>query len=190
MPSNTSTNTDVRSALQQTAVIIPARNEQQSIGLVLDDLPEVACVIVADNGSTDETADRAEAAGKEVAVMRHSRNRGYGAAIKTGIRRARFDWILITDADGTYPVESIPTLLEHTGEGDMVVGARSAPDAELSGLRQFAKWFLVRLAEYLSETHIEDLNSGLRLFRKDLALRFLTLLPSGFSLTPLSPSRF
>jgi glycosyltransferase involved in cell wall biosynthesis len=121
--------------------------------------------------------------GDPVRVIRLEKNLGYGGAIKAGIRSARYSWILITDADGTYRAEDIPKLLNQPGEWDMVVGARTSPEARHSNLRQFAKWFLLRLAEHLSETRIDDLNSGLRLFRRDVALRHLTLLPSGFSLT-------
>ena len=103
--------------------------------------------------------------------------------MKTGIRAANGDWILITDADGTYPHDRIPDLLRHVGDHDMVVGARTGDAARIPLLRRPAKWVLAKLANYLAETRIPDLNSGLRVFRKELALRFARILPSGFSFT-------
>ncbi|MBN1586577.1 MAG: glycosyltransferase family 2 protein [Candidatus Omnitrophica bacterium] len=171
-------------------VIVPAYNEEAGIVSVLQQLQEALGplgvqyeILVVDDGSTDATADKVRSFSGEIKVVQTGRNQGYGAAIKAGIRRALYPWIMITDADGTYPVEEIPKLLDAASDWDMVVGARTAPDAKLSGLRQFAKWFLVKLAEYLSETEIRDMNSGMRLFRKDLAAKFLSILPSGFSLT-------
>jgi glycosyltransferase involved in cell wall biosynthesis len=138
-------------------------------------------IIVVDDGSADDTAEKAAAAG--VRVFRHPRNRGYGAALKRGIAAARHDWILITDADGTYPAESIPQLLARAADNDMVVGARIGENVAIPIERRPAKWFLRKLASYLADQDLLDLNSGLRLMRKDLVQRYLYLLPSGFSFT-------
>jgi len=138
-------------------------------------------IIVVDDGSTDATAVEADAAGGR--VLRRSRNRGYGAALKLGIGRARHDYILITDADGTYPVQSIPALLEQAEHHAMVVGARVGDSVAIPLARRPAKAFIRALASYLCGEQIPDLNSGLRVMRKDLVRRYVHLLPDGFSFT-------
>ena len=110
-------------------------------------------------------------------------NRGYGAALKSGMQRAHHEYILIADADGTYPLEDIPKLMADAPDYDMVVGARTGAIVQVPLIRRPAKWMITRLAEYLSQQEIPDLNSGLRVFRKEAALRFLTLYPDGFSFT-------
>ena len=172
------------------SVIVPAYNEESGIGSVIAELDRaldgVGCpheITVVDDGSTDSTAARAEAAG--VRVVRHPTNQGYGAALKTGIRQSSYDLICITDADGTYPIDRIPQLVEHLSDThcDMVVGARTGPNVAISLVRRPAKWVLARLAEMVAGKPIPDLNSGLRVFRRETALRFLNLLPDGFSFT-------
>lgn len=138
-------------------------------------------IIVVDDGSTDQTAERAALTGAR--VLRRPRNRGYGAALKLGIQSAQYGWILITDADGTYPAESIPALLEASTTNEMVVGARIGKVVKVPLVRQPAKWFLRRLASYLAGRQLPDLNSGLRLMRKELITRYEHLLPDGFSFT-------
>jgi glycosyltransferase involved in cell wall biosynthesis len=138
-------------------------------------------IIVVDDGSVDDTAKAAAAAG--VRVIRHPTNRGYGAALKRGIAAAQYDWILITDADGTYPAESIPSLLALAPDNDMAVGSRTGESVAIPLERRPAKWFLRKLASYLAGQDLPDLNSGLRLMRKDLVMRYAYLLPPGFSFT-------
>lgn len=168
-------------------VLIPAFNEKGALRSTVEGILKCAAlcdafeVIVIDDGSTDGTAE--EAAALPVTLIRHPINQGYGASLMSGLRRARHDWILITDADGTYPLDSIPMLLAEADANDMVVGARTGAEVHVPLLRRPGKWIITRLAEYLSRTRIPDLNSGLRLFRKDAALRFLPLYPEGFSFT-------
>lgn len=138
-------------------------------------------IIVVDDGSADRTAVEADSTGAR--VLRRAKNRGYGAALKLGIRHARYGWILIIDADGTYPVESIPALLAVAERNSMVVGARLGKSVHDPLLRRLAKWFLRRLASYLAGQHLPDINSGLRLMRKSLVERYESLLPDGFSFT-------
>jgi len=171
------------------SVVIPAFNEaahvaEQVIAVrrVMEESGWEFEIIVVDDGSTDGTAERAIDAGR-VRVLRHRKNRGYGAALKQGIRAARFDWILITDADGTYPVESIPKLLALSSRNAMVVGARTGETVEIPVVRRPAKAFLRWLASYLAGQSLPDINSGLRLMRKDLVERYVHILPSGFSFT-------
>ncbi len=136
---------------------------------------------MVDDGSADDTAARAEAAGAR--VIRHEVNRGYGASLKTGIRRARHEHVIILDADGTYPPEALPELLASPGEPDMVVGARTKGKVHIPLIRRPAKAFLRGLASYLSGYPIPDLNSGFRLIRREVVSRFFGLLPNGFSFT-------
>lgn len=175
-------------AVKAATIVIPAYDEASGIGQVLDDLFSVMTtsrieheVLVIDDGSTDRTAE--VAACYPVRLLRHRKNRGYGASLKTGIRHAQHGIIVITDADGTYPSEYIPDLIEKIGEYDMVVGARLGQDAHIPLIRRPAKWFLNMLANYLVGERIPDLNSGLRAFKKDVALNLLAILPSGFSFT-------
>lgn len=172
------------------SLVIPAYNEERGVTVVLSRLSEAMAasglqteILVVDDGSTDSTRGRAEAAG--VRVLHHLGNRGYGAAIKTGIRHARYPLICITDADGSYPVESIPQLVEElTANGcDMIVGARVGRDAAIPWVRRPAKWVLGWLAKLVAGEPIPDLNSGLRVFWRDVALRFFNYLPDGFSFT-------
>jgi glycosyltransferase involved in cell wall biosynthesis len=172
------------------SIIVPAYNEAGSIGPVLDSIWQTMQatgleyeLLVIDDGSLDHTADVAEAGGYR--VLRHPENRGYGAALKTGIRHATYDLIAITDADGTYPNERLPELvrLAMEGEYDMVVGARTGDQVHIPLIRRPAKWALNRLANHLARTTIPDLNSGLRVFRKDVAEEFRRYLPSSFSFT-------
>lgn len=169
------------------SIIIPAYNEEQGIASTLSQLKSVMEetdspyeIVVVDDGSTDGTAEAVQQQ-DGVRLVQHYSNRGYGAAIKTGIRQADHDWIAIIDADGTYPPSAIPILLAQSSEYDMVVGARTGEDIPL--VRRPAKWFLARLAEYLAGTRIPDLNSGQRVFRKDIALSYFNILPSRFSFT-------
>lgn len=118
---------------------------------------------------------------EKVEVLEHSQNKGYGAAIKTGLHHCTSQWVGITDADGTYPNWDFPRLLEKTDAADMVVGIRKISD--VPRLRQFPKFILNRYASFLANQPIADLNSGMRLFKHDLAMRFLSLYPDGFSLT-------
>jgi glycosyltransferase involved in cell wall biosynthesis len=173
---------------QNVSVIIPAFNEAEHVAGQVEAVRAVMErvgwgfeILVVDDGSEDATA--AEAAATGVRVLRHKRNKGYGAALKRGVAAAQFDWILITDADGTYPPEAIPKILERADDNDMVVGARTGKTVRIPLVRRPAKWFLRWLASYLAGRKLPDLNSGLRLMRKDLINRYVHLLPSGFSFT-------
>jgi len=170
------------------SVVIPAFNEGTHVAQQVRDVDAVMRrsgwpyeVIVVDDGSGDQTAREADATGAR--VLRRVKNRGYGAALKLGVARAQHGYILITDADGTYPVEAIPVLLEQAERHAMVVGARVGDNVAIPLLRRPAKAFIRALASYLSGEQIPDLNSGLRVMRKDLVQRYVHLLPDGFSFT-------
>ncbi len=170
------------------SVVVPAYNEAGGIVSVIEALQETLApldspweIIVVDDGSTDTTGALARSAGAR--VLTHPFNIGYGAALKSGIRESRYDTIVITDADGTYPVAEIPNLLAEIGDYDMVVGARTGKEVNIPLIRRPAKWVLNQLANFLVGTRIPDLNSGLRVFRKGVVLSYFKLLPEGFSFT-------
>lgn len=170
------------------SVIVPACDEEESVGEVLDAILGVLGrhqvpheVILVDDGSTDRTA--AIARSKGVRLLANATTAGYGASLKLGLCHARHNRVVIADADGTYPMEEMPRLLEHLGEYDMVVGARTKGRAAVPLVRRPAKWLLTALANHLADTKIPDLNSGFRAFRKEVAEKFLRLLPHGFSFT-------
>jgi glycosyltransferase involved in cell wall biosynthesis len=169
-------------------VVIPALDEGPHVAAQVRAVDEAMQksgwqyeLLVVDDGSRDDTAQQAAAAGAR--VLRHPRNLGYGAALKRGVAHAKHGWILITDADGTYPASAIQALLDKAAKHEMVVGARIGAEVHIPLSRQPAKWFLTKLASYLSQCRIPDLNSGLRLMRKELIQRYLHLLPQGFSFT-------
>jgi glycosyltransferase involved in cell wall biosynthesis len=164
-------------------ILIPAYNVEASIGNVLEGLREWrdrAEIIVVSDGSTDRTPEIAERAG--VRVIRHRVNKGYGAALKIGIRAAAGDIIVMMDADGEHNAAQIQRLIDAMNDNDMVVGARGK-DSYTPLIRRPGKWILSKVANYLAQTNIPDLNSGFRAFRKEVALRFLHILPNGFSFT-------
>jgi glycosyltransferase involved in cell wall biosynthesis len=169
------------------SVVLAAYNEEQSIGQEIEriqrGLVEAGIpfeLIVVDDGSDDRTAEIA-ASYAGIRLIRHGTNRGSGAARKTGTLAARGEIVVWTGADLTYPNDQIASLVGKLGEADQVVGARTSEQGTHKLLRTPAKWFVRTLASYLAETDIPDLNSGFRAFRRSVALRYLDLLPRGFS---------
>jgi glycosyltransferase involved in cell wall biosynthesis len=168
------------------SIIVPFHNEREGLVETVREIHRVrerlgvpSEVILVDDGSTDGSADVLPPDDGS-RVIRHDRNRGYGRAIQTGVDAAQGDWIAILDADGSYPPGFVKDLWEARNDADMVVGRR---DGGAPLLRKPAKWFLRWLATILSEEKIPDLNSGMRIIRKDLFERYRSLLPDGFSLT-------
>lgn len=163
------------------SIVIPAFNEAEAIAAVVGTLRGAAAwreVIVVDDGSVDETAARAGAAG--ATVVRHPYNKGNGAAVKSGIRRATGEFVLIIDADGQHPPEDALRIASRLGEYDLVVGARSGA-TQATAARRAGNDALNRLAAYLTGRAIPDLTSGFRGARRDCLREFLHLLPNGFS---------
>jgi len=163
------------------SVIIPAFNEAAVIGQVIGELRSAATwheIIVVDDGSTDGTSDVARAAGAIVA--RHPYNKGNGASVKTGLRIATGEFILIIDADGQHRPADALRLVGRLGEYDLVVGARSS-DTQATRARRLGNAVLNWLAGYLSGRPIPDLTSGFRAARLELVREFIHLLPNGFS---------
>jgi glycosyltransferase involved in cell wall biosynthesis len=175
------------------SVIVPAYNEENSILTVVESLDQALSalghsyeIIVVDDGSTDQTTQKLKellARFPHLVGLTHEKNRGYGAAIKTGISRSSFDFIMIIDADQTYPVDEIPRLVQGAKSNDMVVGSRTGPGAHIPLIRRPAKFIIKRLAEFLIDHKIPDLNSGFRIFKKEIFKRFQRMYPDGFSFT-------
>jgi len=169
------------------AVIIPVYNEEKGVRDSFSDLLKVAeeyNIIVVNDGSTDSTSDVLKEF-KGIMVIDHKNNLGYGASLKTGIKNANNDIICITDADGTYPNEKIPYLLNQLIENDldMVVGARTGKNVKIPMLRKPAKWAIGKLANWVTGQPIPDINSGLRVFKKSSFMPFQYIVPDGFSFT-------
>jgi len=170
----------------KTSIIIPVYNEEDSIEKVITDLKiylNQECEIIAVNDGSNDRSQELLKKIDNIKVVHHLKNCGYGAALKSGIREAQGEYILIIDADGSYPTESIAELINQKEHYQMVVGARIKPQKQIPTLRKPAKWLLNQLANYLTRTKIPDLNSGLRIIKKDILSRFIGLLPDGFSFT-------
>jgi glycosyltransferase involved in cell wall biosynthesis len=163
------------------SVVIPAYNEARSIGDVVRAVASAAPwgeIIVVDDGSSDDTAGCAAGAGAD--VVRHPYNKGNGAAVKSGIRRASGSFVLIIDGDGQHRADDAHRMVARLGEYDLVIGARSAP-TQANAARRLGNDALNRLASYLTGRHIPDLTSGFRAARREYLLEFMHLLPNGFS---------
>lgn len=163
------------------SVLIPAMNESAAVGEVVRDLLAIAHwheIIVIDDGSTDDTGAQAAAAGAR--VIRHPYNKGNGASVKSGIRAATGEYILIVDGDGQHQPSDALRLTSRLGEFDLVVGARSKA-TQATSVRRLGNGALNWLAGFLTEREIPDLTSGFRAASRAGLLEFITLLPNGFS---------
>jgi polyisoprenyl-phosphate glycosyltransferase len=185
---------DPESERLDVTVVLPCFNER---GHVLDEVERITAALDAsgmtyellaiDDASTDGTREvLAEATSRypHLRYMPFHRNQGSGTARRIGTREARGEIVVWTDADMTYPNERIPELVQMLRDDptfDQVVGARRTEEGTYKFLRVPAKWAIRKLASYLTETRIPDLNSGLRAFRRSVALPYLRLLPPGFS---------
>ncbi|HEX3702225.1 MAG TPA: glycosyltransferase family 2 protein [Vicinamibacterales bacterium] len=164
-----------------TSVVIPAYNEAAAVGPLVSALRAAGAwreILVVDDGSTDDTAAQAAAAGAR--VIRHPYNKGNGAAVKTGIRQAAGDFVLIMDADGQHQPADAIRLVSHLRTFDLVIGARS-PHTQATAARRAGNGVLNAIASYLTEQPIPDLTSGFRAARRGCLVEFLHLLPNGFS---------
>ncbi len=163
------------------SIVIPAFNEGATIGWVVraarEHCPQ-AEVVVVDDASTDDTAEQAAAAGAR--LIRRPYNIGNGAGVKTGIRAAKGDLILVLDGDGQHDPADIPRLLAHIGPYDMVIGERRRAGQQ-NTLRWLGNIVLNRIGSYLVGMEMRDLTSGFRAMRRDVIREFLHLLPNRFS---------
>ena len=169
------------------SVVIPAFNEGRAIGATILDVRRALDgieheIVVVDDGCSDDTAAQATSAGAR--VITHPHNLGYGAALKSGIRAAAFDTIVMTDADGTYPNGEIPALLAHYRKGfNMVVGARTGSHYRESAVKAPLRYLLKWLVEFTTGRKIPDVNSGLRVLSRGEVLPYLENLCNTFSFT-------
>jgi glycosyltransferase involved in cell wall biosynthesis len=177
---------EAASVQNELAVIVPAFNEAGAVGRTVETIRAALAgldfeIVVVDDGSSDGTGAAAAAAGAR--IIRLEENAGYGFALKTGIAETRSKFVAIIDADGTYPADALPAMLEACRHADMVVGDRGAAMRNVPLVRRPAKWILNTLANLLARRRIPDLNSGLRVFKRGSLERFVPLLPDGFSFT-------
>lgn len=172
------------------SIIIPALNEEAAIASTVLELKTVLenahlapyDIVVVDDGSSDATARLAQEAGAR--VVSHPHNVGYGKSLKDGILAARFDMIVITDADGTYPINDIPKLVAEYRRGfDMVVGARTGKHYKESLIKTPLRWALKSIVEFTATRKIPDINSGLRIFSRSTAIPYFNHLCDTFSFT-------
>jgi glycosyltransferase involved in cell wall biosynthesis len=166
---------------EQTSVVIPAYNEAAVIADVVSGLRRAANwleILVVDDGSSDATAEAAEGAGAR--VVRHPYNKGNGSSVKSGIRAASGEYVLIIDADGQHPPSDATRVVARLGEFDLVVAARSH-STQATFWRRIGNQLLNGLASYLTGRPIPDLTSGFRAARRQHLREFIHLLPNGFS---------
>ncbi|MFO8056747.1 MAG: glycosyltransferase family 2 protein [bacterium] len=172
------------------SIVMPVYNEFESVDGVIDSIRESGTrssyeIVAVDDASTDGSSDilsrRADAG--DIRLIRHQENQGYGAALKTGIREARSGTVMIIDGDGSYPASHFDEFISYGSEYDMVVGARGSGVMEEPLLRTWVKSFILRLLRFLGDMQVPDLNSGLRLMKRDQVMRYFHLLPDGISFT-------
>jgi glycosyltransferase involved in cell wall biosynthesis len=142
-------------------------------------------IIIVNDCSTDSCNEILECIDHpSIEIIHHNINRGYGAALKTGIATSSAPYVCITDADGTYPNHKINNLANYIKDGySMIVGARTGDFVRIPLMRRLPKWILNKLANYLTGVDIPDVNSGLRIMKKEDVERFIKILPDGFSFT-------
>lgn len=174
------------------SVIIPAYNEDPGIRGVLDKMIALGYhqnyeIIVVDDGSSDDTYNIARS--YPVKVIRHTVNKGYGASLKTGIRKATGDYVIMMDSDGQHDPELIPELVHMLEEHDMVIGTRDKASFQVK-TRQVGKRVIRWVGEYLVEQKLPDYNSGFRGFDKHVIREMLHIMPNGFSFSTTSTLAF
>jgi len=173
------------------SIVVPVYNEEKVIVSTVNSLNEVLRtskieqyeIVVVNDGSIDNTSTVLESISQDCIIINHEKNRGYGASLKTGIKSSKFDFIAIIDADGTYPIKSFSKLIKYIPEFDMVIGTRTTKNRHIPYLRRPAKWLLNKFASFIVKSKIEDVNSGMRIFKKEYALKYWNIYPQGFSFT-------
>lgn len=175
-------------AILSTSIIIPAYNEEEAIGAALEQLVKLKIhekheIIVVDDGSADKTAEIISRF--PVKLCRHHINKGYGAALKTGIRKATGEYVIMMDSDGQHDPKDIARIEKMLGEFDMVIGERGQGSFQVKR-RKAGKRMIRRIGEYLVEQKLPDYNSGFRGFRREEIASMLHLMPNGFSFSTTS----
>ena len=173
-------------------VLVPCYNEEDAAAGTIEQLDAALAplgdfeILAIEDGSEDDTL--AVLRGLEqrfprLRVVEHGQNRGYGAALKTGMRHADSELIAIIDADGTYPIADLPKLVGMMDGQDMVVGARTGENVQYPLIRKIPKFFLRAWINWIVKQKVPDINSGMRVFRRAMAQKFVRVLPNGFSFT-------
>ena len=169
------------------SILIPTFNEQSSIIQVINDAHKAMEltnysyeILVVEDCSTDNTVEKLKDR-NDIRLIQHKSNQGSGAARRTGIKEAKGEIVVMIDGDGTYPAKEIPELLKYLPEYDQVNGARKEESGDLKIFRTPAKWFIKSLACFLTKEKIPDLNTGLKAFKRSIALKYIWALPDGFS---------
>ena len=150
--------------IQRISIIIPVYNEEKAVKETIDSIKEIMNhikeysyeIIAVDDCSKDKSGEILDKI-QGIKVLHNKPNRGYGASLKRGIEEARGDWILIIDADGTYPINEIPHLIKYLNGYDMVIGARIIGNTHIPIIRRIPKWFLNKFASFLDKKKIPDL---------------------------------
>ena len=181
------------------SIVVPCYNEANAVAQTVEEISQTLKewnnekdtklsfeMIFINDGSKDETStelSKLTEKYKSLKLIDSKVNCGYGASLKKGILASKYDSIVITDADGTYPNERIPELLKGLEKNDMVIGARIGENVKIPTLRRPVKWLLLKYARWMSKSDIKDLNSGLRAMRKEQIFKFWNMLPNAFSFT-------
>ena len=170
------------------SVVIPAYNEEKTLKKTIEEIKKVFKktkdyeIIVVDDCSSDNTKEVAMKCG--VKVISNPNNMGYGFSLKRGISEAKYETIVITDADTTYPFDMVPEMLKKKEEGfDLVIGARTGKYYRQSIFKNFLRKLLKMLVEMVSGRKIKDINSGLRIFDKSTVVQYFPRLCNTFSFT-------
>ena len=178
--------------MKKISIVIPVYNEQEALNNTIRQMEELLestdfdfDIIIVNDGSTDGSNKILEGVNNPlIKIIHHNINRGYGAALKTGMAKASASYVCITDADGTYPNLEFKKLANYIKDGySMIVGARTGDVVQIPLLRRLPKWMLNKLANHLTGMKIPDLNSGLRIMKKEDVEKFIKILPDGFSFT-------
>jgi glycosyltransferase involved in cell wall biosynthesis len=176
------------------SIIIPAFNEEEGIENTINGLLELSInsdweILVVNDGSTDSTGQALAKYTEHVTVVTHSKNKGYGASLKTGIKQSKNKYIAFYDADGQHQPTDLLKMYNKRESADMIIGERSG-SSHRSMIRIPGKWILSKIANLLTGTNIPDLNSGLRVLKRDIVKRYLHLFPDGFSFSTTSTIAF
>ena len=181
------------------SILVPIYNEKESVKLTIEEIINFSEttsdsfeIILINDGSTDNTEEillkiKNDNKQVDIIIINNNGNFGYGYSLKKGTQAASFNYIAITDADGTYPNNRIMEFYNMVIQNDldMLVGARIGKNTNIPFIRKPAKWLLNIIANYLTGEKIPDLNSGFRIIKKEIVKKFIHILPDGFSITTI-----
>ncbi|UCC91850.1 MAG: glycosyltransferase family 2 protein [Candidatus Aenigmatarchaeota archaeon] len=172
------------------SMVIPVYNEEEGIRGVLVDVKKSLEkldgdyeIVIVDDASSDRSIDIVKNFDRNIRIVKHEENEGYGASILDGVRAAKSNTVIIIDADGTYPANEIPNLVKYSKDYALVTSSRTGKNVKIPLVRRPGKFFHTKLISFLVGMHIPDMNSGLRVFKKDVFMKFASLYPKGFSIS-------